>query len=307
MKLIKTIYLISIIQLSIAIEVCSGQIVLPTLQPSSYVKLNINTISVSEITINTAKIFGSLSASSGNNAAKGVCYNINIDPTISNSLVYSSNGPGNFSISLTGLSTNTTYYCRAFVTINGITTYGKNLTFLTANTGGFNVDNKLNFVTMYTPGGQYSDNETEFDQQIQPGYGNIISSGIASIGIIVDFTNKSTLTSAGINVTSNGDNFSIVATGFFAPLETGTYTFTCEGDDAVDLFINNVNVANHYGGHALAALGSHTGTISLTAGTKYSVRIRMQEFAGQEALRVFWRKPSQTSGWFQNTGEMSSY
>jgi hypothetical protein len=307
MKLIKTIYLLSIMQVSIAVQVCSGQIVLPTMQPSSYVQLNINTISVSEITKNAAKVYGSLSASSGNTATKGVCYDVNIDPTISNSLVYSNNGPGNYTVSLTGLSSNTNYYSRAFVTINGNTTYGKNLTFLTAKNNGFTTDNNLNYVTMYTPGGQYANSEAQMDQQTQPGYNNIISSGVASIGVITNFTNYNTLTSAGINVTSNGDNFSIVATGFFVTLETGAYTFTCEGDDAVDLFINNVNIVGNYGGHAVAGLGSHTGTINLTAGTKYSVRVRMQEYAGQEALMLYWRKPSQTSSWYQNTGEMSSY
>ena len=307
MKLIKTIFLLSIIQLSIAVQLCSGQIVLSTLQPSSYVPLNINTISVSQISDAIAVIYGSVSASSGSSATKGVCWNVSINPTISNNSVYSSNGPGNYAVSLTGLSKNTTYYVRAFVTINGNTTYGKNLIFLTAKNNGFTVDNNLNYVTMYTPGGQYANSEAQMDQQIQPGYNNIISSGVASIGVITNFTNYNTLTNAGINVTSNGDNFSIVATGFFVPLETGTYTFTCEGDDAVDLFINNVNIVGNYGGHAVAGLGSHIGTITLTAGIKYSVRARMQEYSGQEALMLYWRKPSQTSSWYQNTGEMSSY
>lgn len=296
----------SIIQISIAVQLCSGQIVLPTMQPSSYVPLNINTVSVSEITDATAIIYGSLSASSGNSATKGVCWGLAINPVITNNLVYSSNGPGNYSVSLTGLSSNKIYYSRAFVTINGNTTYGKNLNFLTAKNKGFNTDDRLNYVTMNTPGGQYSGNEAEFDSQIEPGYGNIIQSDVANISVIIDFTSISTLNSAGINVSSNGSNYSIVASGFFVPSETGTYTFTCEGDDAVDLFINNVNVANHYGGHAVATLGSHIGTISLTKDIKYSIRARMQEFTGNEGLRVFWRKPSQTTGWFQNTGEMSS-
>ena len=33
----------------------------------------------------------------------------------------------------------------------------------------------------------------------------------------------------------------------------------------------------------------------------------MQENGGGEGLRVFWRKPSQNSGWYINTTELSSF
>lgn len=105
----------------------------------------------------------------------------------------------------------------------------------------------------------------------------------------------------------NGDGFVIVVSGYFIPKQTGTYTFSIEGDDAVDLFINDQNVANHYGPHGNSPIGTHTGTISLVAGKKYLFRARFQEAGGGEVLQLFWKKPSEATGsvWYQDIEELS--
>ena len=105
----------------------------------------------------------------------------------------------------------------------------------------------------------------------------------------------------------NGDGFVIVVSGYFIPKQTGTYTFSIEGDDAVDLFINDQNVANHYGPHGNSPIGTHTGTISLVAGKKYLFRARFQEAGGGEVLQLFWKKPSEANGsvWYQDIEELS--
>lgn len=105
----------------------------------------------------------------------------------------------------------------------------------------------------------------------------------------------------------NGDGFTIVVSGYFIPKQTGSYTFTIEGDDAVDLFINNQSVVNHYGPHGNSAIGTHTGTISLVAGKKYLFRVRMQEAGGGEVMQLFWKKPSEASSsvWYQDIEELS--
>lgn len=284
-----------------------GQYVLPAYQGASYVPLKVITSSITQITNNSAIGSVEISASLNNAGTKGVCWSrTNATPTISDDRATYTGSVLNFTVNMTGMNRNRTYYARAYVTYNGNTIYGNIITFTTGD-NGFTTDGKVNFVTMNTPGGVYSNDAAQLTQQTNPGFENSISSGTANIGVVLDFVNSSTLNSAGINVTSNGEYFSVLTKGFFIPSETGTYTFTCEGDDAVDLRINGVVVASHYGGHAVDALGTHTGTISLTSNTKYSFEARMQEYQGQEGLRVFWRKPSQTTGWFQHTAEISSY
>jgi hypothetical protein len=306
------IYLLPLIVCFITSATVKAQFILPTLQASAYVPIKVEIKVISEITDNDAKAMVVMSASTTGRTTAGVCWQRdNPNPTIANDVAFYNGTNLTFLLTLSSgvIRKNRIIYARPFVTIGGITTYGQNVVFNTTDGNNTPTDGKLNFVTMNTPGGQYSDNEEEFDSQIAPGYGNVIQTGVADISVLLDFTNRSKLNAAGISVTSNGERFSIVSSGFFIPSETGTYLFTCEGDDAVDLFVNGVNVANHYGGHGVGALGSHTGTISLTAGTKYSFRARIQEFAGQEGLRVFWRKPSQSGSpnWFQDVNEVSSY
>lgn len=91
--------------------------------------------------------------------------------------------------------------------------------------------------------------------------------------------------------------FSWVVEGYILAPETGTYFFGCDGDDAMDVFVNGVNVANFYGGHGFAAswtagVGQVSGSISLTAGQYYTFRARMQEGNGGDGFQVGWRKPS---------------
>lgn len=166
-------------------------------------------------------------------------------------------------------------------------------------------DGQLNY-TVYSSAYSSPSNESQFDAQLAAA--TVFGSGVADANVVVNFSVYTDLTSKGISIPNNGDGFSIISEGYFIPKESGNYTFTCEGDDAVDLFVNGINVANNYGGHAASALGTHTGTISLTAGTKYTFKARHQENRGGEVLKVYWKKPSQSSGstWYLDTAEISS-
>ena len=140
--------------------------------------------------------------------------------------------------------------------------------------------------------------------------GNLNTSSSYSANLI-NFLSQSDLKNAINNQTPytgfSGDGFAIVISGYFIPKQTGTYTFSIEGDDAVDLFINDQAVASHYGPHGNSAIGTHTGAIALTAGKKYLFRARMQEGAGGEVMQLFWKKPSEASGttWYQDIEELS--
>ncbi|MEN9370314.1 MAG: hypothetical protein RI952_1179, partial [Bacteroidota bacterium] len=198
-----------------------------------------------------------------------------------------------------GLTTDTTYKLNRNGIINSakyINKHGKEVLSKT--------DGNLNY-KVYTSSASYANNANDFLNFTN--ISNQTSTGSYSGNLLLDWTNAGMLTNSNISIPNNGERFTFQVTGYFVPEESGIYTFTCEGDDAVDLFINGVNVANHYGAHGTGGLGSHTGTINLVANTKYTFRARMQENGGGEGLRVFWRKPSESSGWFINTTELSSF
>ncbi len=129
---------------------------------------------------------------------------------------------------------------------------------------------------------------------------------------IINYNSSTQFTTAIGNSTPytgwNGDTYGLIITGYFIPKQTGTYKFTIEGDDAVDAFINGTNVVNHYGGHGASPRGTHTGTINLTAGRKYNLRIRFMENSVGDELYFFWQKPTETSGsvWYQDYEEIST-
>lgn len=158
--------------------------------------------------------------------------------------------------------------------------------------------------TVFTASASYAYNAADFVNFTNQS--NVFSSGSYSASLLLNWTQSSFLSNVGILIPNGGDRFALMVSGFFIPQETGTYTFTCEGDDAVDLFINNVNVANHYGAHGTNNLGTHIGSINLVAGIPYTFRARQQENGGGEGLRVYWRRPSETTGWNIYTSELSS-
>ncbi len=120
---------------------------------------------------------------------------------------------------------------------------------------------------------------------------------------LINFTSQTHLEAVVGNVSN--DNFSLTVSGYFIPQESGTYTFTCEGDDGVFFLLNGSVVASHPGGHGTGSIGNHTGTISLTAGTKYTLNAYMQEKGGGIGLRIFWKTPS-NSTWTIHANEISS-
>jgi uncharacterized protein (TIGR02145 family) len=68
--------------------------------------------------------------------ARGVCWNITGNPSISNSKTTNGNGTGSFTSNLTGLTAGTTYYVRAYATNSLGTAYGNQVSFTTLANGG---------------------------------------------------------------------------------------------------------------------------------------------------------------------------
>ena len=120
---------------------------------------------------------------------------------------------------------------------------------------------------------------------------------------LINFTHQTHLESV-VGDVSN-DDFSVSVSGYFIAQETGTYTFTCEGDDGVFFLLDGSVVASHPNGHGTSSIGNHTGTKELTAGTKYTLNAYMQERGGGIGLRIFWKTPSNSS-WTIHSNEISS-
>ncbi len=100
------------------------------------------TAGLASITTNVITSISSTSAIGGGNITssgglpvtqRGICWSISRNPTTSDSRIYSGSGLGQFSISFSGLLSNTTYYVRAFAINNAGTSYGNEVSFITAS------------------------------------------------------------------------------------------------------------------------------------------------------------------------------
>ncbi len=97
----------------------------------------VTTNAASNITLNSASAGGNVnSQGSATVTAKGVCWSTSQNPTTYSSHTTNGTGTGSFSSSLTGLSSNTIYYIRAYATNSVGTAYGNQLNFTTTGTSG---------------------------------------------------------------------------------------------------------------------------------------------------------------------------
>jgi len=93
----------------------------------------LTTADATEISINGALTGGNISSDGGADiTARGVCYGTSSLPEVTGQHTSDSNGSGNFTSSLTGLSPSTKYYVRAYATNEAGTAYGNEITFTTA-------------------------------------------------------------------------------------------------------------------------------------------------------------------------------
>lgn len=97
----------------------------------------ITTTAASNVTNTEASLGGNVTSDGGSAVtSRGICYNTSANPTTANSVVSSGNGTGSFTVNLTNLTANTTYYARAFATNASGTAYGPQETFTTTTGGG---------------------------------------------------------------------------------------------------------------------------------------------------------------------------
>jgi uncharacterized protein (TIGR02145 family) len=92
----------------------------------------LTTAAISSLTSSAAIVGGNISTDGGASVtARGVVYGISPNPTLANSVLSIGSGIGSFSGNITGLSSSTSYYLRAFATNSVETAYGNQITFNT--------------------------------------------------------------------------------------------------------------------------------------------------------------------------------
>jgi uncharacterized protein (TIGR02145 family) len=92
----------------------------------------ITTKVVTSVSYTTAASGGDITdAGGGTITAKGVCWSVNPNPTVSDSHTSNGTGPDNYASNMASLTQNTTYHVRAYATNSAGTAYGNDLVFTT--------------------------------------------------------------------------------------------------------------------------------------------------------------------------------
>lgn len=110
---------------------------------------------------------------------------------------------------------------------------------------------------------------------------NFTGTTVTRVDPTVDFNWASGSPAAGIGV----DTFSVRWTGQVEPPVSGTYTFYTQSDDGVRLCVNGQQVINNWTDHAST---ENSGTIAMTAGLRYDIRMEFYENGGSALARLSW-------------------
>jgi uncharacterized protein (TIGR02145 family) len=199
-----TLYYVRAYAINVAGEGYGNQLTFTTLQIALPA---LTTSAISSITLTSAVSGGSITADNGATiTARGVCWGTTDNPTTANSKTFNGTGTGNFTSSITGLTSGTTYHVRAYATNSLGTAYGSDISFAT------------NFVTVPT----LTTNEAStIGYSTAASGGNVTMDGGAAVtarGVCWSTTENPTIANS---KTSNG-----TGTGTFTSSITGLATAT---------------------------------------------------------------------------------
>lgn len=105
-----------------------------------------------------------------------------------------------------------------------------------------------------------------------------------------------------ISYGTRGDYYGFIAIGYFIPPTTGTYTFYTSSDDGSGVWVGDIASASSGRTTSNAVVNNNmgggqgdtkrSGTISLTAGVAYPIRIVHEEGTGGDNLTFSWAGPN---------------
>ncbi|MDB5292307.1 MAG: glycoside hydrolase, partial [Phycisphaerales bacterium] len=84
-------------------------------------------------------------------------------------------------------------------------------------------------------------------------------------------------------------HFSARWTGQVQAETTGTYTFSTRSDDGVRLWVNGQLIVNNWTAHGVT---QNSGTISLKAGQKYTIKMEYFQNLGTSTAELLWSGPN---------------
>ena len=98
----------------------------------------VTTNTITSITTNSATCGGDVTSNGASSViARGVCWSTSQNPTVSESYTIDGSGTGSFTSNITGLTTGTTYYVRAYATNSAGTSYGEQRSFTAVVDAGY--------------------------------------------------------------------------------------------------------------------------------------------------------------------------
>jgi uncharacterized protein (TIGR02145 family) len=102
-------------------------------EPTINDNIQISTSAITSIGTTNAISGGIISANNGMGvSSRGVCWSLNIDPTIANFKTIDGTGAGTFTSNISGLLPNTTYYVKAYASNSAGVAYGNQVTLTTS-------------------------------------------------------------------------------------------------------------------------------------------------------------------------------
>jgi hypothetical protein len=125
-------------------------------------------------------------------------------------------------------------------------------------------------------------------------YFNDAGSGIYFTALVLTRTDPAVdfdWASSGPDPAVQADNFSVRWSGEVMAPVTGSYTFTTSSDDGVRLYVNGQLLVDNWTDHALA---QNSGTVSLAAGQKYTIRMEYYDRSMLATARLSWAYPGQS-------------